>query len=169
MIGLLGAALVTGGGLLLGRSRGKTILRRRDILRRAGRDLKEAARLLAWQSPPLPELMNRLAEGEGELGSLWRCCVEALGRPDRPSFGELWEDELERADFPLIREENALLQEAGVLFGRFRQEEQAAALSDLARRLSKAADQAEEDWRRMNRVYCTLGGSGGLLLAILLL
>ena len=166
---LLGAVLLAFGCGWVGFQASLALSRREAALRDTARGLALLEQELELDSPPLPQLMDRLVPRcRGPARELFQGCRGALGRLEEESFSSAWRrlvGELEG----LGPEGRSCLLPLGDTLGRCGSEEQRQAVSLVGRRLAEAAARAEEDRRRMGRVYQTLGLSGGAFLVILLL
>ena len=169
MIRLVGAVLVAAGCAWGGFRAADGLRGRVRALEEMGRGLALLEQELELDSPPLPQLMDRLVPRcRGPARELFQGCRGALGRLEEESFSSAWRrlvGELEG----LGPEGRSCLLPLGDTLGRCGSEEQRQAVSLVGRRLAEAAARAEEDRRRMGRVYQTLGLSGGAFLVILLL
>ena len=67
------------------------------------------------------------------------------------------------------REDRTLLEQLGPVLGRYDGDSQRQALERVLAELSRRRERAEEDRRRLGRVYGVLGVTAGLFLAILLI
>ena len=124
---------------------------------------------LELDGPPLPQLMERLAEGSrGPARALFRDCRRALDELERESLSDAWE-ELVGARGELGREGQGALLPLGETLGRCGCKEQRRAAARVRIRLEELVRRTEEDRRRQGKVYQVLGLSGGAFLIILLL
>ena len=99
---------------------------------------------------------------------MFQGCRAALDRLEEEPFSAAWRKlvmELAKRG----QEGQACLHPLGDTRGGCSGREQRQAVSLLRRRLEELTARAEEDRRRMGRVYQTLGLSGGAFLVILLL
>ena len=169
MIRLLGAVLVAAGCAWGGFRAADGLKSRVRALEEMGQGLALLEQELELDSPPLPQLMERLIPRcRGPARELFQGCRAALGRLEEEPFSAAWRERVMELD-QLGQEGQACLQPLGDTLGRCSGEEQRQAVSLLRRRLEELTARAEEDRRRMGRVYQTLGLSGGAFLVILLL
>ena len=75
----------------------------------------------------------------------------------------------EEPELLLAEPERAVLRELGQVLGRYDAGDQLTALERAERALNACLARAEEDRRRLGRVYTALGVGSGAMLAILLL
>ncbi len=169
MIRLLGAGLVAGGGLLLGLLQAGKLTQQVRLLAQAAEDLEELARLLSWNGAPLSELLQALERRGGALAPVYGACIRGLQREDRQPFGRIWREALREFAPPLTEEGQAVLLEAGDILGRYDRTKQIEGLTACGKRLRLLTDEARETRRQMGRVYCVMGGTAGLLAAIVLI
>ena len=155
MIRLAGAALLALGGLGLGLAAVERLTGRVNDLRELERAVETLERELGWRLAPLPEALERAAEGaSGRVARFFRLCgVECISA----------------AQLCLRREDAAVLEELGGVLGRYDGDSQRQALERTAARLGSQLELARERRERLGRLYGILGVSGGLLLVILLL
>lgn len=169
MLRLLGAVLVAAGCAWLG-FWSAAALRGQE---RALRDLVDGLALLEQEleldSPPLPQLMERLIpRSRGAAKLLFQGCRQALERLEEESFSQSWR-RLVEGRHELGQEGRRCLLPLGDTLGRCCCEEQRQTAAVLRRRLMELADRAEESCRRQGKVYQVLGLSGGAFLIIVLL
>ncbi len=170
MIRLAGAALLALGGLGLGLAAVERLTGRVNDLRELERAVETLERELGWRLAPLPEALERAAEGaSGRVARFFRLCAgEAVSTRGRP-FREVWVECISAAQLCLRREDAAVLEELGGVLGRYDGDSQRQALERTAARLGSQLELARERRERLGRLYGILGVSGGLLLVILLL
>ena len=164
---LLGAALLTAGGVWLGLCRVWKLGRRMEALRALIGLLGRWERELGERQPPMEELLRAGAEHPGPLRPCLTACLSGLDRLGETSFAAVWAESFR--DLPLGAEEWETVAELGEVLGRYGPERQAAALRRGAEELEEALKRAREDRRREGKLSLVLGGSAGLLGAIVLL
>lgn len=165
---LLGAVLVSGGGLWLG-------LRAAEELRgraRAAGSLCAALLLMEGELrlslTPLPVLLERLAgRCPFPADRLMAHCARELGRGER-GISQVWPEALNALP-GLDWESRTILQPLGSVLGRYDAESQLQALEAARTALEGRRDRLEAQFRSMGRTYRALGLTGGLFLMILLL
>ena len=171
MLRLLGALLLTAGASGLGLCAAGRLRDRVRALRSLVGGVEILCRELSFRRAAMPELMERAARQAGEPARrLFTRCGEHLSQLGEQTFGQIWAEAL--ADEPellLSEGEQAILLELGEVLGRYGAEDQMAALDRAKRELESCLIRAEEDRRRMGRVYTALGAGSGAMLAILLL
>ena len=170
MIRMMGAALLIAGcgGLGLGAA-GRLDGRVRD-LRELAAGLEILQRELGWRLSPLPKALEAAAVGAGgRAAHFFEFCAQGAGHLDGTPFQQLWRDGLERCPLRLGREDRALLEQLGPVLGRYDGDSQRQAVEGVLVGLHSQQAQAEEDRRRLGRVYGVLGVTAGLFLAIVLI
>ena len=169
MIRLVGAVLVAAGCAWGGFRAADGLRGRVRALEEMGRGLALLEQELELDSPPLPQLMERLAQHTQEpVRGLFQGCGQALERLEEEEFSQAWRrlaGEMET----LGEEGRAALLPLGDILGRCGCQEQCQGVSGARRRLEELAARAEEERRSQGRVYQALGLSGGAFLIILLL
>lgn len=170
MIRLMGAALLVAGCGGIGMSAvGRLDGRVRD-LRELAAGLELLRRELGWRLTPLPEALAAAAEGtQGRAAQFFQFCAQRAGRLSGTTFQQLWREGLERCPLRLDREDRALLEQLGPVLGRYDGDSQCQAVDKALAGLARRQTQAEENRRRLGRVYGVLGVTAGLFLAILLI
>ena len=170
MIRLLGAALLTVGCGSLG-------LLAVDRLDGRVRDLRELAagleilhRELGWRLSPLPKALETASGGTHERAArFFAFCAQGSKRLDGAPFRMLWSKGLEQCPLRLSRDDRALLEQLGPVLGRYDGDSQRQAVENVLAGLSRQRAQAEDDRRRMGRVYGVLGLTAGLFLSLVLI
>ena len=103
-------------------------------------------------------------------GGLFAHCRDHLWELGEKSFGQLWREALDgEPDLLLDERESQILLELGEVLGRYDVEGQSGALRNSVLELGRCLAGAEEEQRRLGRVYTTLGLGSGAMLVILLL
>ena len=158
MVRLLGAVLVAGGAAWTGLSAAEGLKRRVRALDALVDGLSLLEQELELDSPPLPELMERLIpRSAGPARALFQGCRESLERLS-------WEP------LPgLDGETRRTLEPLGDVLGRCDWNEQRRRVDTICRRVDELRVRAEERQRRQGKVYRALGAAGGAFLVILLL
>ena len=167
MMRLLGAVLMTGGGVWLGLCRLQKLDRRMEVLRSLIGLMGSWERELGERQPLMEELLRAGAAHSGPLRPCLAACLSGLDRLGEEPFDQLWAQSFR--DLPLRAEERETVEELGEVLGRYGPESQRAALRRGARELEEALSRAREERRREGRLSLVLGGSAGLLGAIVLM
>ena len=169
MIRLFGAVLVALGCAWGGFRAADGLRARARALAELDRGLALLEQELALDGPPLPQLMDRLIPRcQGAARRLFQGCRDSLERLEEEPFPAAWRKLAADLD-ELGPEGKDCLAPLGDVLGRCDEAEQRRGSQAARRRLEALAAQAEEDSRRLGRVYQTLGLSGGAFLIILLL
>lgn len=141
------------------------------------RDLRELSagldilqRELGWRLSPLPGALETAAAGvHGRAARFFAFCAQGAGALDGAPFRSLWQEGLDRCPLVLDREDRALVEQLGPVLGRYDGDSQRQALEGVVAGLARRREQAEEERRRLGRVYGVLGVTAGLFLTILLI
>ena len=169
MIRLIGAALVAAGCGWAGFRAAGGPRRRARALEEAAQGLLLLEQELEWDSPPLPLLMERLIpRSGGPARALFQGCREALDRLEEEPFSAAWR-RVTAGLTELGPEGRECLLPLGDTLGRCSGAEQRRGTETVRLRLEELSVRAEEEGRRLGRVYQTLGLSCGGFLIILLL
>lgn len=170
MMRLLGAILLTCGAAAIGFSAAAALTRRARGLRALLGGLELLERELSFRLTPLPDLFARLArQATPPAAGFFTACREGLETLGERSMDQIWAEALARRPMALSPEDHAILLELGGVLGRFDGPGQREALGEIRARLLHQAERAEEESRRMGRVYGALGLTAGSFLVILLL
>lgn len=170
MLKLLGAVLLSLGGLMLGV--GAVEERRRRV--RALEDWRGAlgamAAELTFRLPTMEELLERAARAaagaaEEPLAQAARGLKDLAERP----FEEIWRSALAIGAPPLNREDLVLLARLGGVLGRYDAQTQRRELEETMEELTRRAETARGELARSGRAFGVAGLSLGMFTAILLL
>lgn len=166
---LLGAILLASGCGWIGFQASAELGRRVRALQAMTQGLGLLEQELELDSPPLPQLMERLAQRSREPArTLFQGCGEALERLEWEDFSQSWRRLVERLEV-LGEEEAMCLLPLGDTLGRCDWEEQKRVVSGVRQELTQLLLQAQQLRRSQGRVYQALGLSGGAFFVILLL
>ena len=170
MIRLLGAAMLTAGCGCLGLSAVNRLDGRVRDLRELSAGLEVLQRELGWRLAPLPEALEAAAAvTHGRTAEFFTFCAQGSKRLAGIPFRTLWGRGLEQSPLRLSREDRALLEPLGSILGRYDGDSQRQAVENVMAGLEHLSIQAEDDRRRLGRVYSVLGVTGGLFLALMLI
>lgn len=170
MIRLVGAALLIAGCGGLGLDAVSRLDGRVRDLRELAAGLELLRRELGWRLTPLPEALSAAEQGaQGHAAQFFRFCAQRAGCLSGIPFQQLWREGLEQCPLRLDQEDRVLLEQLGPVLGRYDGDSQCQAVDKALAGLARQQAQAEENRRRLGRVYGVLGVTGGLFLAILLI
>ena len=163
---LIGAALLTAAGLLLGLMGAESLrarVRRREALCRL---LGEMAFELERFKTPLPALFASLArQSQGEAGLLCRRMALGLTQLGERTAAEIWA----WAVSALPPVERTVLLPLGDVLGRYGAQEQLLALERVRTAMEREADGARRALEEKGRMYVSVAAAGAAALAVLLL
>lgn len=167
---LMGAALLTGGGLWMGLQAAGELSRRAAALESWANALALLAGELSFRLPDLPRLLEDLSRrSPGPAGEGLRAVCQSLPRLGEEPFGELWAQALRAEAGPLTEGDLEPLLRLGALLGRCGWEDQRAAAERTRLELERRAAGLREELSRKGRAYGALGLSLGAFATILLL
>ena len=170
MIRFLGAALLTAGCGGLGLSAVNRLDSRVLDLRELSAGLEILQRELGWRLSPLPTALEAAAGGtHGRAAQFFTFCAQGSKQLAGAPFRTLWCKGLEQCPLRLSREDRVLLEQLGPVLGRYDGDSQRQAVENVLAGLSRRRAQAEDDRRRLGRVYGVLGVTAGLLLTLMLI
>lgn len=166
---LVGAVLVAAGSGWLGLSAACGLTRRLRAVQAMITGLELLERELWEHGTALPELMASLARRcTPPAADFFKACAQGCKRLDQVPFGESWRQAVDELEL-LSSEGRAALLPLGEVLGRYEADSQRQALEHARQALEREEVRAEEERRRLGRVYQALGLSGGAFLVILLL
>ena len=170
MIRFLGAALLITGCGGIGLSAVNRLDRRVRDLRELSAGLEILQRELGWRLAPLPKALEAAAGGAHERAArFFAFCAQGSKQLAGTPFRMLWSKGLEQCPLRLNREDRALLEQLGPVLGRYDGDSQRQAVENVLTGLSRQQTQAEDDRRRLGRVYGVLGLTAGLFLTLVLI
>lgn len=167
---LMGAALLAAGSAGAGFLAAARLAGRVRDLRGMLTGLDAMGRVLSASLAPLEDMLSAAAEcTQDRPQGFFQLCAQELRTHPEVNFGCVWSAALETAPLRLERSDLEVLRPLGGVLGRYDGDSQTEAIAQTAARLSPCLVQAEDQRRRLGRVYGTIGVSAGLFLAILLL
>ena len=170
MIRFLGAAMLILGCGGLGLSAVNRLDSRVRDLRELSAGLEILQRELGWRLSPLPKALEAASEGTHERAAqFFAFCAQGTERLTGAPFRTLWSKGLEQCPLRLSREDRALMEQLGPVLGRYDGDSQRQAVENVLAGLSRQRVQAEDDRRRLGRVYGVLGLTAGLFLTLMLI
>ena len=167
---MLGAALLMAGCGGLGLSAVNRLDSRVRDLRELSAGLEILLRELGFRLAPLPEALAAAAGGTHERAAVFFAfCAQGSGQLAGVPFRALWSRGLDQCPLGLNREDRALLEQLGPVLGRYDGDSQRQAVENVLAGLNRQQARAEDDRRRLGRVYGVLGLTAGLFLTLMLL
>ena len=166
---ILGALLLAGGSAALGfRAASRLAVRCRAQRAMLGA-LEQLERELGFRLASMPELLAAAAgRAAPPAQDFLRQCLAGLDELGEKSMAQIWDEALPAAG-DLGETAFTVLRSLGAVLGRFDGEAQRESLASARGELALCLEQAEEERRRMGRVYGALGVTAGAFLSILLL
>ncbi len=126
------------------------------------------SRELSFSLCPLEDLLLRVEEeSEGVVRQFYSACRLHFEKSGRESWAQSWQAAMEETELPLQETERRALQEVGTLLGRYDAESQRQGLETMLLRWASLVQTAQEEERRLVRVYTTVGVAAGLFCVIL--
>lgn len=169
MMELLGKIFLFVGCSALGVYRGERLRLRRACLQSFRRSLETMGRELSFSLCPLEELLKRVeAESDGIVQQFYSACRLHFAESGKESWMASWQAAIQSIELPLQESDRRALQEVGVLLGRYDAESQRQGLEAMLVRWASLVETAQEEERRLVRVYTTVGVAVGLFCVILL-
>ncbi len=169
MTRILGAVLTAGVCAWMGDRRAGQLKRRVDTLDSLITAFLGMERELSGCLTPLPGLMERMADcTTPPVRWLFQGAKKALERLEVEEFSVAW-GRLVQEIPDLAQEDRRIVCSLGSVLGRYDGGRQGEAVAHACRELERNREQAEQDFRRLGRVYRTVGAvCGGFLLILLL-
>lgn len=162
---LLGKLLLWAGCFSWGLSRALALKRRERCLDEFRRLLSAIQRELTFSLRPLPEFIATW-ESQGETAAFLTTCLTIFDQTGRESWCDSWAKALAETPLPLPPSDKALLQEAGLILGRYDSQSQHQALTTLLAHLEDTRREAGQETNRLFRVYLSLGAAGGVFCGV---
>lgn len=170
MIRLVGAVLLTVGSATLGFGAVNHLEGRVHDLRELMAGVETLQRELGWRLAPLPEALSRAAKGtNGRPSQFFKLCAQSAAHLNGRTFQQIWQEGVEASQMRLEREDLEVLEQLGLVLGRYDGDSQQRALEVTGTRLEQQRTNAAEQRARLGRVYSMLGITAGLFLVILLI
>ncbi len=167
---LMGAILLTGGGLWMGLQAAGDLSCRAKALESWQNALVLLEGELAFWLPDLPRLLEDLSRrAPGPAGETLAAVCRSFPRLGEESFAEIWVQALAQENGGLTGEDMEPLCRLGSVLGRCGWEEQKKAAEGTRLALEQRAARIREDLSRKGRAYGVLGISLGAFFTILLL
>lgn len=167
---LMGAALLTGGGLWMGLQAAGELAAREKALESWRDVMTLMAGELAFRLPDLPCLLEEMSRrAPAPAGEALAAVMRELDRLGEESFSLLWTRALDRTAGALTPEDMEPILRLGNVLGRCGWEEQKQAVERTWQELDRTVLRLREELSRKGRTYGALGFSLGAFGAILLL
>lgn len=169
MIRGLGAVLVLGGCGFLGWILGQRASQRTALLRQLTRALEQLRREVGFHLTPLPELLERLAEGEGgTVGTFFHRCAQGAASPEE-GISVAWRTAVEDLTPDIGAEAARCMDRLGQALGRWDALREGELLTAAVEELDSLRERSEQTARQEGRLYRSLGITLGALVVILLI
>ena len=170
MLRLLGALLLAAGTGAVGFSAAARLASRTRALRALTGALEQMERELAFSLTPIPRLFCLLAaDMPPPVGDFFTRCLAGLEELGEKPLAQIWREALEEQPMGLEGQTLDALEQLGQVLGRYDGEGQRQALALARSRLEGDLERAEEEEKRLGRIYRVLGVAAGAFLVILLL
>lgn len=170
MIRAMGAALLSGGSVVLAVCAATHLRARVTELNQILTALETMSRELDYRMAPLPELLRQAAaQSKGKTGLFFGLCAQGAEHLNGRTFQEVWSQALESAQLRLEQDDAELLEQLGGVLGRYDGDSQRCALNNTIARLEIQRDAAADQSHRLGRVYGVLSLTAGGFLMILLI
>ncbi len=165
MMKLLGAVVLFSGIAWCGRQRALWYQLHLNCLNSWQRSLLEGERRLCDLGMQTENYLQWMAR-QPELAQAANRCLIGLEREE--SFSTTWTSALRAAEFPLYQEELDTLTALGEVLGQYEEQRQRQSLSYAETRLREAIRRAEEEQRRLGKMWRLLGVGAGVFAVVLL-
>ena len=127
---------------------------------------------MEYRNDPLPELMERIAQGmTGKAGHFLHTVCSLLKKDDRHDLYDSWKQAVDDVygESSLVDKDKEILSQAGIELGKTDMASQQAMFVHLFQGLEKQRKEADEERRTKCRICRTLGAASGVLVVIMLL
>ena len=168
MIKIIGALFLVGGASIIGIYASNELFVRSRVLGSFLASLGIMRAEIGGRLTPICELMEYLAkEVPPPLGFFFAACgKEKREKADTP-FYLIWKKNITHAEYLKLKPNEAeVISELGGVLGRYGAEEQISAIAHLERRVSSLAERAENDRKRLGKLYAKLGLLCGVAVVI---
>lgn len=167
---MIGTALLAGGSVLLGGCAVRHLSARVRELEDLIHSLHTILREMEYRLAPLPELLTQAAEQtRGQVSAFFRLCAQGAEHLNGRTFQMVWRQAMEAGQLRLEQPDLDVLEHLGGVLGRYDGESQRQALRESLDRLERNRQEAEDQSRRLGRVYRVLGLAGGAFILILMI
>lgn len=168
MTGTVGAALLCAGSVLTGWCACGHLNGRVKELQSLIRGFEMILREMGYRLAPLPELFEQAAaQSGGHTALFFRLCAQGAEHLNGRTFQVVWQQAVEAGELRLERGDLDILEQLGSVLGRYDGDSQLCALKKAVERLELQREEAEEQSRRLGRVYRVLSVAAGALILIL--
>lgn len=124
---------------------------------------------LAFHLTPLPALLERLGrELPGAAGFFFSDVLHSLRRDPEGGLRKSWRQAMVRQLDELQEEDRQVLLEVGQSLGRYDAKAQCQVLRQAAARLESLQERAQEESKRLSRVYTVLSLAAGAAVVLML-
>ena len=170
MIQWIGATMILCGSLAWGLSAVWRLKRRVAVLDGLCTALSTMRMEICDRMAPMPEIFERLShELPYPVSALFEHLSRNMGQLGQRTLAEIWRLSIEETNgLSLTPQEEFTLSELGLSLGKYRVEEQSAAIVCTLHRMERYAEQAHIDQKRDGRLHACLGVVAGVFSVILL-
>lgn len=170
MLKLMGALCVMAGALGWGLGTTRELGRRVETLEGLREGLCYLDRELNFRLTALPDLLKQLGkEKTGAAGDFFQTAYLQWQKDPEGGLRQGWRLAMTKCLSLLRSEERQVLMEVGQTLGRYDAQTQSRALARAVRRLEGYRQAAQEEAKRLGRVYAALAVTGGAALVLVLL
>lgn len=168
---ILGVVLLLLGAAGIGVLASAQLRHRVTVLRSLKESFAYMERELSFRCASMGEMMGYLGKcGPAPAKLLFARCYGGLVSGQKPNFQDLWNRSVACEEtLSLCAKGVGVLGELGSVLGRYDSEDQCKALKRAQDELGECLQMAENECRRLGKVYTTLGLGSGIMLVILLL
>ncbi len=171
MIKIIGAILLIGGAAIIGIYASNELSVRARVLQSFLSALDIMRSEIGGRLTPISEILEKLSRESAEpLDVFFRECLEEKNKRRDVPFFLIWSKVLAQADYLKLKSnEKDVIKELGAVLGRYGAEEQINAISHTGRRISSLSESAENDRKRLGKLYTRLGVISGVAVVIILI
>ena len=171
MIKAIGAILLVGGAALVGIFASGELSVRSRSLEGFLKALEIMHAEIGESLAPVSELMEKLSrETPSPVCDFFAECAHEKRKNPDTAFFLIWSKALSHADYlRLSGNEKEVIEELGAFLGRYSLDAQIKAIEKSSRRISSLALVAENDKKRLGKLYAKLGVISGMAVTIILI
>lgn len=167
MLKLLGALLVGGSCVMLGRILAAQLYRHKDLLAGLQQGLLLLEKEISFSATPLPQALRRAAQGAGGAAALFEQSAAQLAQGQGLTAAEAWHSALQPYRAQLLADEYADLQAFAAGLGLSDSENQLKRIELTRIKLAAAEQRAQEACQQQGKVRKSLGWALGAALILI--
>lgn len=159
--------LVFGASMLIGITISKRYRNREKELKEMKNALNMFETKMRFTYESIPEIFPEIAEKiDGSIGKIFEMAIEKM---EEMSAGDAWNESIEKIENSLTQEDKKVIKSLGRMLGKTDIEGQISEIELVSHFLDTQIELAQQERRKNEKMYKTLGGVIGLVLVIILI